>query len=278
MSPQALQMIMYRIAALGPTAQALLSKAPQALKSAPKVAAAVKAAPQVAKSSPRIAAAAKAASLAMTAPKVVKVAKAAKIAKGAKASGAAIKAAKAAAVAAKAAGTATAGVGAASKIAGAAKFAGSKAVRILPWALLFGGRTLQGASTAAGSLLAGGGGAAGHAADAVGQIPRHLGTASQAQIDRFGKTPMATVGDIVGGLGTAAGRGLMSAGQGVGNAASSIGNAVGSSVTDMSESMRLSSLQEKLNARRLEEAVKWQDLNLSPSTAKVVTQSMVGQR
>ena len=57
-----------------------------------------------------------------------------------------------------------------------------------------------------------------------------------------------------------------------------MGNAVGSSVSDASDAMRLSALQQQLNKRRLEEAAKWKGLDLNPATAKVVTQSMVGQR
>ena len=244
MSP-ALAMIMSRISTMGPSAKATATKAVTAAKAA---------------------AAAKLA--------VMAAAKGAKVAKGAKAAKGAAKAAKVAKDAAKAAK----GAEAISKGAGALNKAKAVGSSVLPWSLLLSGRGIQGASTAAGSLTAGAGEAAGHAVSALSQIPRQLGTASQSQIERFGKTPTAALGDVIGGLGSAAGQGIAAVSHGAGNAISVMGNAVGSSVSDASDAMRLSTLQQRLNKRRLEEAAKWKALDLNPATAKVVTQSMVGQR
>lgn len=234
----ALAMIMSRISTMGPSAKATATKVVTTAKAAAAARLAV-----------------------MAAAKGAKVAKAAPLA---------AKAAKGAALAAKAAK----GVAKGAKVAKAAK-AGSN---ILPWALLLGGRGIQGASTAAGSLTAGAGEAAGHAVSALSQVPRQLGTASQSQIERFGKTPTAALGDVIGGLGSAAGQGITAVSHGVGNAVSATGNALGSTVTDASDAMRLARLQEQLNKRRLAEAAQWKNLDLNPATAKVVTQSMVGQR
>ena len=250
MSP-ALAMIMSRISTMGPSAKATATKAVTTAKAAAAARLAV-----------------------MAAAKGAKAAKAAKVAKGA------AKAAKVAKGAAKAAKVAKAAKGA--KVLSGIKTVGSGAAKagsnILPWTLLLGGRGLQGASTAAGSLTAGAGEAAGHAVSALSQVPRQLGTASQSQIERFGKTPTSALGDVIGGLGSAAGQGIAAVSHGTGNAISAVGNAVGSSVSDASDAMRLSALQQQLNKRRLAEAAQWKNLDLNPATAKVVTQSMVGQR
>ena len=240
MSP-ALAMIMSRISTMGPSAKATATKAVTTAKAAAAARLAV-----------------------MAAAKGAKAAKAAKVAKGAAKAAKVAKAAKGAKVLS---GIKTVGSGAAK--------AGSN---ILPWTLLLGGRGLQGASTAAGSLTAGAGEAAGHAVSALSQVPRQLGTASQSQIERFGKTPTSALGDVIGGLGSAAGQGIAAVSHGTGNAISAVGNAVGSSVSDASDAMRLSALQQQLNKRRLAEAAQWKNLDLNPATAKVVTQSMVGQR
>ncbi|HPL70846.1 MAG TPA: hypothetical protein PLM50_02305, partial [Rectinema sp.] len=218
---------------------------------------------------------------------VAKGAKAAEgVAKGAKAAEGVAKGAKVAEGVAKGAEAAEASVGLGagvgakvlSGVKGVAKGAKAFGSNILPWTLLLGGRSLQGASTAAGSVTAGAGEAVGHAVSALSQVPRQLGTASQSQIERFGKTPTAALGDVIGGLGSAAGQGITAVSHGTGNAISAMGNAVGSTVTDASDTMRLAKLQQQLNKRRLEEAAKWKSLDLNPATAKVVTQSMVGQR
>ena len=148
-----------------------------------------------------------------------------------------------------------------------------------PAVLLQPGRQRPGTLPAGGEAEAAGAGeAAGHVVSALSQVPRQLGTASQSQIERFGKTPTAALGDVIGGLGSAAGQGITAVSHGVGNAVSATGNALGSTVTDASDAMRLAKLQEQLNKRRLAEAAQWKSLDLNPATAKVVTQSMVGQR
>lgn len=253
MSP-ALAMIMSRISTMGPSAKATTTK----VVTTAKAAAAARLAVMTAAKAAKVAKGAKGASGAMKAAKAAKgVAKGAKVAKAAKAAKASV------------------GLGTGAKVLSGIKTAGSN---ILPWTLLLGGRGLQGASTAAGSVTAGAGEAAGHAVSALSQVPRQLGTASQSQIERFGKTPTAALGDVIGGLGSAAGQGITAVSHGVGNAVSATGNALGSTVTDASDAMRLAKLQEQLNKRRLAEAAQWKNLDLNPATAKVVTQSMVGQR
>jgi hypothetical protein len=149
---------------------------------------------------------------------------------------------------------------------------------IIPWGLLLGGRLTQGLSTGLGSLLAGGGEAAGHLLNAAGALPSHLDTTSEMQRQRFGKTPTAALTGMIAEAGHGTGQALTSLTRGGGNLISATGNALGSTMADAGNTMRLADMQNSLNARRLLEAQQWKDLGLDPSTARVITQSMVGQR
>jgi hypothetical protein len=117
------------------------------------------------------------------------------------------------------------------------------------------GRGLQGASIGAGAGI-----------EALGNLPRAMSSTTQAQRERFGKTPSDSLAEIVSGVGRAAGIGV-----------SAVGNAVGSTIGDMSNQARLAKLNQDLHNRTMQQAQEIQGLNLRPSDANLLGRTISAQ-
>jgi len=127
----------------------------------------------------------------------------------------------------------------AGKTAGALGTAGTFAI---PLAIGLGGRGIQAGATGLGALTS-----------AVGQMPGHFDLTPDIKKSLYGATPSSALGGIAGGVGQAAGLGV-----------SALGNAVGSSVNDLSNTLRLQDLQSGLHQRMLGQAADIKSLNLKP--------------
>lgn len=143
-----------------------------------------------------------------------------------------------------------------------------------PFAIMAGGRGLQAAGVGGGALIDAAGTAGGALVNAAGQIPNQFDLASNAQKEKFGYTPLSTIGGIASLLGGAAGTGIQAIGHGAGTAASIVGNAAGSTLNDLSQGIRMNQLRDSMDSRILSQAVELEKLNLSPSTKRLIEQRL----
>jgi hypothetical protein len=117
-----------------------------------------------------------------------------------------------------------------------------------PFALDIVGRGIKAAGTTGGALAGAGGHTAGAVAEAIGNVPKAMNMTSDAQMQKYGRTPSAMSGEMLGGFGKAANTGLSAIGDAANTGITAVGDAAGGGVQNIAQAMRLNNLLKSLGS------------------------------